>query len=203
MSRFCTLCLRSLSIQEREKRERKERKERLSQMNTSCATAEGLMMLRALVTASIFYANWACAPCPYHQAGNEIKRGISFWGRNDCNVAARSFWQAVLRKKQVLQVLSSTRHEPHRYVHFGKVHIECHQGRKSDRKQTESLQRDKDTERERERRARKRGREWKLDLLRSSIGSLKRFFKPLCPRTQARRDLNCDHGNFDIATSTL
>ncbi len=22
--------------------------------------------------------NWACAPCPYHQAGNEIKRGISF-----------------------------------------------------------------------------------------------------------------------------
>jgi hypothetical protein len=25
----------------------------------------------------------------------------------------------------------------------------------------------------------------------------------LCPRTQARRDLNCDHGNFDIATSTL
>ncbi|KAH9554550.1 hypothetical protein CY35_08G069300 [Sphagnum magellanicum] len=49
-------------------------------------------------------------------------------------------------------------------------------------------------ERERERSARKRGREWRLDLLRSSIGSLKRFFKPLCPRTQARRDLNCDHG---------
>jgi hypothetical protein len=63
------------------------------------------------------------------------------------------------------------------------------------------LQRDKDTERER--RARKRGRVCRLDLLRSSIGSLKRFFKPLCPRTQARRDLNCDHGNFEIATSTL
>jgi hypothetical protein len=75
------LQLRSLRIQEREKRERKgrkARKETLSQMNTSCATAEGLMMLRALVTASIFYANWACAPCPYHQAGNEIKRGISY-----------------------------------------------------------------------------------------------------------------------------
>jgi hypothetical protein len=74
--------LRSLRIQERrEKRERKERKARketLSQMNTSCATAEGLMMLRTLVTASIFDANWACAPCPYHQAGNEIKRGIAF-----------------------------------------------------------------------------------------------------------------------------
>jgi hypothetical protein len=150
-----------------------------------------------------FYANWACAPCPYHQAGSEIKRGISLWERSDYNVAARSFWQADLRKKQVSQVLSSTRHEPHRYVHFGKVHIECRQGRKLDRKQTKRLQRDEDTEREREREARKRGREWRLDLLRSSIWSLKRFFKPLCPRTQARRDLNCDHGNFDIATSTL
>ncbi len=98
-----------------------------------------------------FYANWACAPCPYHQAGSEIKRGISLWERSDYNVAARSFWQADLRKKQVSQVLSSTRHEPHRYVHFGKVHIECRQGRKLDRKQTKRLQRDEDTERERER----------------------------------------------------
>ncbi len=104
-------------------------------------------------------------------------------------------------------MLSSTRHEPHHYVHFGKAHIECHQGKNPDRNPSKRLQRDIDTggerEREREREARKRGREWRLDLLRSSVGSLKRFFKPLCPRTQARRDLNCDHGNFDIATSTL
>lgn len=150
------LQLRSLSIQEREKRERKERKETLSQMDTSCATAEGLMMLRALVPAGFLMPTGRVRPCPHHQAGNEIKREISFRGRNDCNVAARSFWQADLRKKQVLQVLSSTRHEPHRYVHFDKFHIECHQGRKSDRKQTKSLQRERDTEREREREGRAR-----------------------------------------------